>query len=527
MTSMKLDSVRSSPGGVGDLIVHAVERHDDRVAFTCGGRSFTYAQFGRHVSQAIRFFESAGLVPDDKVLQLSENSYEMFVLMAACNVGGFVSVTPHCGNSIEDHLYVLDDCEASLVVADGQREQRVVDFAARSKRPFRAFRHGAGGTLPPLWPLLEQMAPAPLRARDEPGDITRLIYTGGTTGQPKGVITLSSQLAFSALLHAQEQCFQVDTRMLAASPISHGAGSFIIPVLFKGGCCVIRNGFDAERILLDMASGEINHAFFVPTMVYALMDHPLAATLDLTRMRRIVYAGSPISLPRLEQALRIFGPVLTQNYGQTEVPGTVLSLTAEEHFDKRANRLTSAGKPYPCVAVKVMDDDVKEVERGKGIVGEICVRAPHATPGYWKKPELTEQLWRGGWLHTGDMAHQDEDGYLHIVDRKKDMIISGGFNIYPKELENALHEHPAVSSVAVVGIPHEKWGETVKAVVVLKEGSVATPQELIDYMKARKGSVMAPKVVEFVASLPLTNLGKVDKKALRAPHWDGQQRAIS
>jgi len=525
MTTIQLNSELNSVGGVGDMIVHAVERHWSRPAFTCSGRTFTYAQFGQQVSQAIQFFEQIGLKPGDAVLQLSANRYEMFVLMAACYVGGYISVTPHYAASEDDHLYVLDDCGASLVVADGLRAQRMRGFIGRSKKPFKAYSHEGNGP-DAIWPAIGSCAPRPLVARDQPDAIIRLIYTGGTTGQPKGVITLSSQLAFASLLHISEQAFSVKTRMLCASPISHGSGAFIIPVLFKGGCLVLQDGFDGDSILDGMASGDITTAFFVPTMLYTLMDNPRIGKLDLSAVTRIIYAGSPISLQRLNQALDIFGPILEQNFGQTEVPGTILALTPEEHFDTRANRLTSTGKPYPCVTVKLMDDNCQEIGRGKG-VGEICVRSPHATPGYWNRPELTEQLWRGGWLHTGDMARQDEDGYFHIVDRKKDMIISGGFNIYPQEVENALTAHPAVSSAAVIGIPHEKWGESVKAVVVLKQGSRVTGQELIDYVKKKKGSVMAPKLVEFVPSLPLTNLGKVDKKALRAPHWEDQQRAVS
>jgi len=220
----------------------------------------------------------------------------------------------------------------------------------------------------------------------------------------------------------------------------------------------------------------------------------------------------------LQQALDIFGPILHQNYGQTEVPGTILSLRVEDHIDPRGGRLSSAGKPYPCVTVRLIDDHGEQVPRGGGI-GELCVRAPHVTQGYWNKPEASRELLRDGWLHTGDMAYEDADGYFHIVDRKKDMIISGGFNIYPQELENVLTAHPAVSAAAVIGVPDPKWVEAVKAFIVLKEGCTIEGNAIISFVKERKGSVMAPKSIEFVPDLPLTNLGKVDKKALRSPYW--------
>ena len=283
----------------------------------------------------------------------------------------------------------------------------------------------------------------------------------------------------------------------------------------------IHDGFDAGRVLDAIVEGRTTHLFVVPTMLYALMDHPRIEAADLSALRRIIYTAAPISPTRLTQALRLFGPILHQNYGQTEVPGTILSLTPEDHLDPRGDRLTSAGKPYPCVSVRILDDAGQEVPPGG--IGELCVRAPHVTEGYWNKPEATRELLRDGWLHTGDMAHRDADGYFHIVDRKKDMIISGGFNIYPQELENVLAEHPAVSMAAIIGIPDGKWGEAVKAVVVTRPGHAVEAAELIALIREQKGPVMAPKTLEFVSSLPLTGVGKVDKKALRAPYWTGRR----
>lgn len=516
----------SMPGGVGEFIVSAVERHHDREAFVWEGGSATYKEFGDDVSRTIQFLDSLGLQSGDRVMQVSANSYRMFVVMAACYVGGYVTVTPSYNAGADDHLYVLNDSGARILIADEPRSARAKKLADGHGECTHVFSHVSGTKLPHIWALIDSFEAKALDVRHQPDDIVRLIYTGGTTGQPKGVITLSSQLAFSALLHISEQNFSVESRMLTASPISHGSGSFIIPALFKGGCVVIHNGFDVDKTIEEISSGNVNMLFLVPTMLYALIDSVENTGIDLRGLRRIIYAAAPISPPRLKQALEIFGPVLTQNYGQTEVPGTVLSLTIEDHFDTRKDRFLSAGRPYPCVSVKLFDDTMQEVPRGPD-VGEICVRAPHATHGYWNKPELTEELWQGGWLHTGDMARQDEDGYFYIVDRKKDMIISGGFNIYPKELEDVLVAHPAISSAAVVGIPHEKWGEVVTAIVVTKPGTNISETELIEYAKDKKGSVQAPKNVKFVDSLPQTNLGKIDKKALKAQYWTGYERAIN
>ena len=523
MAGYTLDGVGQSVGSVGDLVAVAVERHGPRPAFVCGGQHVTYQEFGEDISRAMQFLAGLGLQAGDAVMQISANCYEMVVVMTACYLGGFMSVTPGYGNSEEDHRYVLDDCGAAVLLVDAPRAGRAQAIAA-GRGHVRVFALQAGTALEPAWPAVQRYDPAPLVPADRPQDVVRLIYTGGTTGRPKGVVTLSSQLAFASLLHVAEQGFTVATRLLVLSPISHGAGSFILPVLSKGGCVVIHDGFDVGTVLDAVARLRVTTVFLVPTMLYVLMDDPRTAAADLSALTRIIYAASPISPPRVAQALTLFGPILSQNYGLTEVPGTVLTLTPEDHVDPRASRLASAGKPYPGVTVRLLDDAGAPV--APGAVGEICIRAPHATPGYWKQPELTAELWQGGWLHTGDMACQGVDGYFQIVGRKKDMIVSGGFNIYPQEVEHALGDHPAVSSVAVIGVPHPKWGEATHAAVVLKAGHAASEADLIDWVRQRKGAVMAPKTVAFMADLPLTKLGKIDKKTLRAPFWTGQSRAV-
>ncbi len=524
MPETALDPVGNSVGGVGDMIVTAIERHGPRVAFIAGDRQVTFQAFGEDIARTIDALHGLGVRSGDAVLQLAANSYELVVVMTACYVGGFVSVTPHYAGSLDDHQHVLVDSGAVLLVVDVLRADRGRALAALHAG-LRVVCHGPTTGLAELWSQKPSGPPARLEAVDRPQDLVRLIYTGGTTGRPKGVITLSSQLAFASLLHVAEQGFGPATRLVVLSPISHGAGSFIIPVLVKGGSVIIHDGFDVAAVIDAVARLGATALFLVPTMLYVLMDDPRLATADLSSLSRIIYAASPIAAPRVEQALRLFGPILSQNYGLTEVPGTVLTLTPEDHVDQRAGRLTSAGKPYPCVTVRLLDEGGNPVE--PGMVGEICVRAPHATPGYWNRPQETALLWQGGWLHTGDMARQDGDGYFHVVDRKKDMIVSGGFNIYPQQVEHRLGSHPAVASAAVIGIPHEKWGEAVHAIVVLKPGQAASPDALVQFIKESDGSVVAPKSVTFLDALPLTSLGKIDKKRLRAPFWSTEGRDVA
>ena len=529
MSEATLDPVKNAVGGIGDMIVTAIERHGPRIAFIANDREVTFQAFGADIAWTIQALHGLGMRAGGAVLQLASNSYDLVVVMTACYVGGFVSVTPHYAASLDDHRHVLDDSDAVLLVVDAPRADRGRALMA-GRSGLRVVCHAAGTGLPELWPAgaspPRQAGLAPrLKAADCPQDMVRLIYTGGTTGLPKGVITLSSQLAFASLLHVAEQGFSTATRLVVLSPISHGAGSFILPVLVKGGSVVIHDGFDVAAVIDAVERLRATALFLVPTMLYVLMDDPRLAAADLSSLARIIYAASSIATPRLEQALRLFGPILSQNYGLTEVPGTVLTLTPEDHVDPRASRLTAAGKPYPGVTVRLLDDAGSLVD--PGMVGEICVRAPHATPGYWKRPHETALLWEGGWLHTGDMARQDADGYFHVVDRKKDMIVSGGFNVYPQTIEQRLGSHPAVAAAAVIGVPHQKWGEAVHAIVVLNPGQAASPETLIAFLKEHDGAVTAPKTVAFVDALPLTALGKVDKKRLRAPFWSKEGRNVA
>jgi len=252
----------------------------------------------------------------------------------------------------------------------------------------------------------------------------------------------------------------------------------------------------------------------VPTMIYALLDHPRFGEFDLSSLETVFYGASAISPARLKEAIERIGPVFMQFYGQAEAPMAVTILRKSEHDVTKPLRLASCGRPVPWINVALLDSNNQPVKDGEP--GEICVRGPLVMNGYRDNPALTAEAFAGGWLHSGDVAVRDADGFLRIVDRTKDMIVTGGFNVYPREVEDILAEHPAISQVAVIGVPHEKWGEAVTALVVLREGQQVDAQELIDRVTQRKGSFQAPKKVEFIDSIPQTPVGKPDKKALRA-----------
>jgi acyl-CoA synthetase (AMP-forming)/AMP-acid ligase II len=351
-----------------------------------------------------------------------------------------------------------------------------------------------------------------------------VLYTGGTTGRPKGVVLSQRAFATMALTALAEWEVPGEPRYLAASPITHAAGTLVVPVLLRGGTVHLHRTFDPGRYLDTIARERITFCFGVPAMVYALLAHPALKTADTTSLRTFVYAASPMSPARLEEALERIGPVFLQFYGQTESTGLGTVLWRRDHDPAVPGRLRSCGRPVASIRVQLRDDDGAQVADGD--VGEICLRGPSVMDGYWRQPELTAEALRGGWLHTGDMATRDGDGFLAIVDRRKDMVVSGGYNVFPREIEDVLSAHPAVAAAAVIGVPDERWGEAVKAIVVLRADGAASAGELIEAVRKRKGPVYAPKSVDFVDVIPLTPVGKADKRALRASHWAGEQRLV-
>ncbi|MBB4365251.1 fatty-acyl-CoA synthase [Bradyrhizobium sp. CIR18] len=510
---------------IGELIIIALQKFKDRIAFKEAGRTVTYGELEVLIGRAVAVLQALGIRKGDAVAQIASNATEIFAVTAACYIGGCKSVTLQATSSINDHIYAVKDSDATLVIVDDEHIRNGLEIKKTIGGKIEVKSHQTGNhEIGPFW--TDQIkSKLPLMTDVAPEDIIRLAYTGGTTGLPKGVMASSRSLASCALNYMAGQPWERNLNYLCATPMSHGGGSIILPTLLKGGCTFLQKKFDPSEVIRVIEQESITRMMAVPTMIYALLDHPGISSAKLKSMRRILYGAAPISPVRLREALRVFGPVFIQGYAQTEAPSTVLILSQEDHLTGEEKRLESVGTPYPGIRVKLLDDNCRPVVKGQ--IGEICVRGPLVMSGYWKKPELTEETLRGGWLHTGDLAYQDEQGYFFIVDRKKDMIISGGVNIYPKEVENALTTHPAVATAAVIGIPDEKWGEAVKAIVVLRLGETVSSEELIAFTKKLKGPVQAPKSVDIVEALPLTGLGKIDKKALRAPYWEGATRQVN
>ena len=512
----------------GDLLIRAIRRGGERPAFVLEDRTLSYAAFGDLLGRFVAALEARGLGRGDTVATLSSNRPEAFLVTAAAYLMGMRVTWMHPLASEEDHAYLLEDAGVRTLFADPDAfAERARALRARLPGLERVYGLGAGiEGAEDVLAAAAACAPAPLVSKARADDPCTLIYTGGTTGRSKGVVHTHRVHVAMAMTELVEWDWPEEVRFLAMTPISHATGAMILAVLMRSGTFVLSKGFDAQRFFDLVERHRITVTFLVPTMIYVLLDHPGLAQADLSSLRTVIYGASPMSPGRLVEAIARFGPVFMQLYGQSEAPNCITVLRRADHDPERhPERLASCGMPVAGLQVALLDEDGREVPVGE--VGEICCRGPLVMAGYWNKPEETEKAFRHGWLHTGDLARRDADGFLYIVDRSKDMIITGGFNVFPREVEDVLTRHPAVAAAAVIGVPDPKWGEAVKAVVVPRAGSRPSAEELIALVRDAKGAVHAPKSVDFVDELPVTGLGKPDKKVLRARYWGGATRAVN
>lgn len=518
------DSIAQAPTGT-TMTLRALARFPDRMAFAWDGGSLTYRGARDLIGGLQAAMAAAGLTKGQTAAFLSANSAETWCAGVAAQGLGLVVTWLHPLGALGDHLEVIEDAGATALIVDpkshagrgGELAEKASDRLAVVLTMGKA---DFGRDVVAMADKLGAATPVDLTDAD---DYAIINYTGGTTGKSKGAIRRHRSIAASVLATSADFEFPDVPRYLAAAPITHVSGTKVLPSLLRGGTVHLLKGFEPERFLATIEREKINFTLMVPTMIYVLLDHPRLAQTDLSSLDLILYGASPMSPTRLVEGLERIGPVFSQLYGQTECyPVSVLRKA--DHDAGRPELFASCGFPIASCAVTLRDDDNQEVKQGEA--GEICVRAPHAMEQYWKRPEQTAETFKGGWLHTGDIARADERGYLYIVDRKKDMIVSGGFNIFPREVEDVLSSHPDVAMAAVIGVPHEKWGEAVAALIVAKAGTQPAAEALMQHVKDRKGGTHAPKQVEFVDSLPLTAVGKVDKKVLRAKYWAGRSRQV-
>jgi fatty-acyl-CoA synthase len=510
---------------VGMQCLRAFARHPERIAFSWDSGSVTYRGAMEMLGRMQAVLIGLGLPTGSCVAFLSANRADAWLASIAVQLCGFATNWLHPLGSLDDQLFQLDDSISRVLIFDSEKfAERAAELAQRAQSVETLLGLGPSGAGRDLLHAADQAgstSPRDLATLDSPCTFR---FTGGTTGRAKGMLRLHRQQAHTAGAHLVNFEFPERPHYFAIGPISHIAGGKILPSLMRGGTVhLARKGFDPEQVLKTIARERINMTLLVPTMIYTLLDTPAAVNVDTSSLELLLYGASPMAPSRLEEGIARFGRIFSQLYGSSECyPISVLRKA--EHDLKRPDLLLSCGYPAIGCDVRLLNDDDQDVAPGE--TGEVCVRAPQAMLEYWRQPELTAETLRGGWLHTGDMGRADERGYLYLVDRKKDMIVSGGFNIYPREIEDILTSHPDVAMAAVVGVPHQKWGEAVTALIVRKPGAHLEAAELIDLVKRKKGSLYAPKQLTFVSELPLTPVGKIDKKALKAASWAGHGRMI-
>jgi fatty-acyl-CoA synthase len=509
-----------------DLILSSLRRFTNKVAFRQDERSYSYAQVADLLARWITVLRQLGLRDGDGVGLLAPNRHEVWLGQIAPAMAGGRYTALHPMGSLDDHLYMCREAELKFLLVDPAYAERASQLLAQSGVVAQVLTFGPADVGMDLNRLAQQCSPTPLpTCSGHAEQLSWLLYTGGTTGVPKAAMLPERALFAMATSVALGWDLPKNMRYLAVAPISHAAGMLITPTLMQGGTVILQKGWEPQRWLDLMTKEKATVSLLVPTMIYSLLDCPGMASADFSSLETIMYGASPMSPSRLIEGIERIGPVFAQLYGQTECAGIVTSLWREHHDKTDLARLSSCGQAMPGARVAVLDDDGKPV--ATGTPGEICVQGPSVMQGYFKQPQLTATTLVNGWLRTGDVAIVDEQGFFTIVDRKKDMIVSGGFNVFPREIEDVLTQDPAVSAAAVIGVPDEKWGEAVKALIVAKPGAQVNVDVLIERVRQAKGSIYTPKSIELVAALPLTAVGKPDKKLLRARYWAGRERKVN
>ena len=509
----------------------AVQRHPQQIATICGSRQHSYAQYADRVARLAGALQTLGMGKGDRVGMLGFNSDRYLEFFFGTWWGGGAVNPVNIRWSAAEIAYTLDDCDTRILLVDEQFKAMATDLRSRSKALQSVVYIGDGDTPDGMlnYETLLQAAAPVADAGCNGNDLAGVMYTGGTTGFPKGVMLSHDSLCANALAALGAGMTRGDGRALLIAPMFHmAAGTMMLAHAAAGGTFVIAPMFTPLGTLQVVQQHRVTHLLLVPTMIQLATDHPDAGQYDLSCVEMLVYGGSVISEAVLQRAmLRFPNAGFLQAYGMTELSPCATYLSPADHRGEsgKAGLLRSAGRATLTTEVRVVDADGKEVPLGT--VGEVAVRGPNTMLGYWNKPDLTAAVLRNGWMRTGDGGRMDEDGYLYIVDRMKDMIVSGGENVYSAEVENALAQHPAVAASAVIGIPSDAWGEAVHAVVVLKAGVVATEQELSAHCHQLIASYKCPRSVEFREALPMTGAGKLQKTELRKAHWAGRTRSVN
>jgi len=517
---------------VGHLLTRAARRWPRRPAWLESDVVVTFAEAETRVNRLAHALRALGAGPGDRIGMLVPNCREGLETILAPMKAGMAVVPMNVRLHPDEHAYMLNDAGARILVYHHELRSHLAAIRGdlQSVERFIAVGPGEPGDLG-FEEVQADRPTAPPEATIQPDDLAWLFYTSGTTGRPKGaMLTHRNLLAMAQLFLLDLNPARETDVLLHAAAITHGSGISIFHHIARGAASAFpaTRSFEPRAIFEAIERHRVTTMFLAPTMVHMLTTSGAHRGRDLSSLHTVFYGGGPMYVEQQRAAVETFGPIFCQLFGQGEAPMVCTTLTKEEHLagddPVKLRRLASAGRETTAVRVRVVDDEDREV--APGVAGEIVVRGDLVMKGYWGKPEATAETLRNGWLHTGDVGHLDEDGYLYITDRKKDMIISGGANIYPREVEEVVCTHPAVHEVAVVGVPHEKWGESVRAIVVLRPGAQATEAEIVEHCRRRLASYKKPAAVDFLPELPKNAYGKILKRELRERYWAGRGRRV-
>jgi acyl-CoA synthetase (AMP-forming)/AMP-acid ligase II len=522
----------STAATIVDVVSEQARARGDDIAFEFEGRVTSFGDFDRRTNQVANALQALGIAPGERIAYLGKNSDFYFELLVGAMKAGIVMAPVNWRLAGPEVAFIVEDCKAPVVFVGPEFVSLIRSIRAQLPSVRHVITTEGGAS---EWQDFTTWRDA--QSTDDPHaeigaqDVALQLYTSGTTGKPKGAMLshancLNLVNSGDAVERPDWNKWTADDVSLIAMPIFHIGGSgWGLLGLYHGAKGVIAREFDPTRILDHFEQSGITKLFMVPAAMQFVVRLPRARQVDFSKLKYMLYGASPIPAALLKECIDVFKCGFVQMYGMTETTGTIVALPPEDHVEG-LERMRSAGKPLPGVEVAILDSDGNRLPPRE--VGEIATRSGSNMVGYWNLPEATARtLGQDGWLRTGDAGYMDEDGYVYIHDRIKDMIISGGENIYPAEVESALCDHPDIAEAAVIGIPDDKWGEAVKAVVVLKAGKTTTETDIINFLRGRIAGYKTPKSIDFINALPRNPSGKILRRNLRDPYWSGKDRRVN
>lgn len=516
----------------GIFIEKAANKYPDKVSIISKEARLTNRELFARACRLANALLGLGLKKGARVPVLLTNSHLSVECFLGVYCAGMVLVPLNSRNSPKEQLYILNDCGAEAILAGPEYLPSLTPLLPQAPKLSHVICVGGEAEAPALT-YGELVAGA---AEDLPNlavgedDAISIRYTAGTTGKPKGVEHTHGSHLIKVFNHLMDGfVIEEDDAIVLTAPVTHASGSTILPHIVRGARVVILPKFDPEILMQTVEQEKATTLYMVPTMLVMLLNHPKINDYDLSSIKTIRYGAAPIATDTLKMGIKRFGNVFVQGYGLTEAGMPITILSKNDHTldgsEQSRQRLKSIGREVAAASVRIVDENDRPLPNKE--IGEIVICSKQIMRQYWNNPEATAETLRDGWLHTRDLGYRDQDGYLYLVDRKNDMIVSGGFNVYPREVEEVLYMHPAVLEAAVFGVPDELWGEAVKAVVSLKKGRSARAEEIMAHCREHLGGYKMPKSVDFIDEMPKSGYGKILRRELKDPYWKDVGRKIN